>query len=1103
MSLDSRWPVTARYALLPAASVLLVTLILLALVRWLAVEEDARRTQLRLQYRATVLANAIDDHLRGSVREMRLLARSPLMSGAVSAPKVRAELDLLLQQSPNYVWIGLIGLDGTVLAGTRGWLEGQSLAARPVFRQSRTGTWLGDVHPAVALAQLMKASGRDMEELIDIGEPVRDADGKVVAVLAAHLGVGWIDQLRARTGGESAGRPVPSIGVYLVSGTGSRNVLPGELAPEGLPATVGAHRDAKSIDGRHYFAATQMLQIGSEVSPLPWRVLVLQERGAALASSTALMGAMAAGGGLAAVAVALIGGLWARQVLRPWGPVFDKVIERAQGEAGDLTSREGIEALLNELGTNPTSRSGAEKLVARLAHDARALRRVVDQLPLGVAMIDRQWRVEYLNPAYTRLLGWTTEQVQGRVTGEFLLDAVERESHVRMIEHLGMAPGEVAARFDALTPGGQRVAVQWNLVPLMDAEDRLDGAIVVVHDLRAERLALARADALAGRLRALAEAAVDTLLATVDSGGQVLEWSRGAERLTGQTAADAMQRPIGDLLQGGSSWPAWLVDARRHGACPVDAELMTGDGRLRWFEGSLYALGLASGPARLGLILRDVTERREAEFELERSRARLAHIINTMAEGLTISDASGRFVMFNEAAARICGVDGNRMIGLSPSDAPWKRRWLDTGEAVGHPHAELMAGGPDLRDAQWSVERADGTLRAISLNTQVLRDPHGRIDGVVATFVDITDRHLAQQALRDSQSRLAAVVDSASDAIVSTDLDGRITLFNPAAERIFGVDAAAMAGAGLERLLPQAMRPRHRSHIQGFARSGQSRRAMAAGVVKGVHADGRLLDLEASISQAQVGGQTVLTAILRDVTERVAQDRALEVTRAELLQLTRQLLEQEKQTTRRLAQALHDELGQTLTALRLHWEALRDTPPVLAGPVAERVNHLVDTSHRQIRSVLSDLRPPLLDDFGLVAALDNEMQQHRPVSGVPALRLDVAPRLQAHRWPADVEYAAFMVAREALLNALHHARAGQVTVSIEGDEGELQLRVQDDGLGIEPPARAGRAGHLGLVGMRERALAIGAVLGLASPPGRGTIVTLTWTLSDEPALPDR
>ena len=1103
MSLGTRWPVTARYALLPAASVLLVTLVLLGLARWLAVDDDARRTQLRLQYRAMVLANAIDDHLRGSVREMRMLARSPLMTGPVSPPKVRAELERLQAQSSHYIWIGLIGLDGTVLAATRGWLEGRSLAARPVFLQSRSATWLGDVHPAVALAQLMQASGREMEELIDIGEPVRDADGKVVAVLAAHLGVGWIDELRVRTGGEAAGRPVPSIGVYLVSGPGSRNVLPGERVPEGLPASLDPPRDLRSLEGRRYFGAAHALKIGSEVSPLPWRVVVLQHRSAALASSTTLMGSMALGGMLAAVAVALIGTLWARRVLKPWSPVFDVIMNRAQGESGDLTSREGIDALLRELGTDPSFHTGTEKLVARLAQDARALRRVVDHLPLGVAMIDRQWRVEYLNPAYTRLLGWTTEQVQGRVTGEFLLDAVDRAEHLRMIEHMSLAPGEVAARFDAITSSGQRVAVQWNLVPLMDAKGRLDGAIVLVQDMRAERLALARADALAGRLRALADAAVDTLLATLDSDGRVLEWNRGAEYLTGHPATEAIQQPVGELLHAGASWQPWLMDARRNGTCPIEAELMTGDGHLRWFEGSLYALSLSSGSARLGLILRDVTARREAEIELARSRGRLENVLNVMAEGLVISDDSGRYTLFNDAAARIYGVDGAAMIGKHPLQAPWGRRWLDTGLAVVHPHDDLMAGGKDLRNVEWSIERADGSFRAISLNTQVLRDAQGRIDGVVATFVDITERHLAQLALRDSQSRLAAVVDSASDAIISTDIDGRITLFNPAAERIFGVDAASMAGSGLERLLPLPTRKRHLTHIQGFAQSAQARRTMAAGRVQGVHADGRILELDSSISQAEVNGRIVLTAILRDVTERVAQERALETTRGELMQLTRQLLDQEKQTTRRLAQALHDELGQTLTALRLHWEAMRDAQPGVGGTVAQRVNQLVETAHRQIRSVLGDLRPPLLDDFGLVPALDNEMQQHRPVDGVPALQLDVAARLQTQRWPPDVEYAAFMVAREALLNALHHARAQVVTVTIDGDDGELQLRVQDDGLGMPIPAFAGRPGPLGRVGMRERAQALGATQRIDPGPGPGTIVTLTWTLSDEPALPDR
>lgn len=1232
MSLRSRWSVTARYALLPAASVLLVTLLMLALARWLAVDEMSRRVMLRNEYRAAVLAGTIDDALRGSVREVRLLARSPLMTGAVAPQRVRAELEQLQAQSPVYVWLGLVGMDGTVIAGTRGWLEGQSIANRPVFLQSRSTTWLGDVHPPVALAPLMKASGRPAEELIDIGEPVRDADGKVVGVMAAHLGVGWIDRLRMSASGESEGRAVPSFQMRLVSGPGSRSVLPGGGPPDGLPSDLSTSREVRALDGRRYLAASRDLRIGTEVSPLPWRVLVLQERDAAMAPAMALMSTMALVGGLAAVAVALVGALWARRVLLPWSPVFEAVMARTRGSRDELTSREGIDALMHELSPDPSRRSAPEALLARLAQDVRALRRVVDHLPVGVAMIDRNLRVDYVNPAYTRLLGWTTEQVQGRVSGEFLLDPVARADHLRMIEHLSMAPGEVAQRFDALTSDGQRVAVQWDFVPLSDPQGRLDGALVVVQDMRAERIALARADALAGRLRALADAALDNLLATLDIDGRVLEWSRGAERLSGQLAAEVMGRPVDGILQAGAAWQPWLLDARRQGACPIQAELMTGDGRLRWFEGSLYALGLASGSTRLGLILRDVTAQREvhqaleasesslrlaidaaqigtweidlsgpaprptwsagyggafglpddqlprtaedtyalmdaddrdtmrsafsamlrhdeplqaefrvvtdtgthwhavrgralrgpdgrairlvgvgmdvtarrsAEAELDRSRRRLEHIIETMAEGLMITDAGGRYTLVNAAAARICGVDAAQVIGRRPEHAPWQRRRLADGVAVDQPIADLLASDHGLRNVEWLIERTDGTQRAISLNANVLLDARGQVDGTVATFVDITERHLAQVALDDSRSRLAAVVASASDAIISTDVAGRVALFNPAAERIFGVDAATMAGATLDRLLPGSMRGHHGAHMATFARSGTTRRDMGAGRIRGMHADGRVLDLEASISQAEVQGQTVLTAILRDVTERVAQERALEATRGELLQLTRRLLEQEKQTTRRLAQALHDELGQTLTALRLHWDALREAPADRSEAIAGRVSQLVATAHRQIRSVLDDLRPALLDEFGLAAALDNEMQQHRPVDGVPDLKLVAAPRLQVQRWPTQVEYAAFMVAREALLNALHHARARQITLTVDGDEGELLMTVSDDGIGVPPASQAGRAGHLGLVGMRERALAIGATLGLDSEPGRGTIIKLTWTMDDESALPDR
>ena len=526
---------------------------------------------------------------------------------------------------------------------------------------------------------------------------------------------------------------------------------------------------------------------------------------------------------------------------------------------------------------------------------------------------------------------------------------------------------------------------------------------------------------------------------------------------------------------------------------------------VRWHAAYGRALRADGGAVRLVGVGMDVTTRKHAELALRDSREQLERVVQTMAEGLVMIDADGRYTLANRAALRMLGVATGDLVGHRYDDVSWRRVRPDGSELplAEHPFELLRRGRREVRDLVVGIERADGERRIASLNALPLHDGDGVFAGAVLTYVDVTQRHLAEQALADSEARLAAIVGGASDAIVSVDTTGRVTLFNPAAERIFGACAAQVLGQPVQQFLPEAARPAHDAKLAAFVRSGVAQRPMASGRVQGRGADGRPIELEASISQAVVNGQPVLTAILRDVTERAAHERALEATRSELVQLTRQLLAQEKQTTRRLAQTLHDELGQTLTAMRLHWEAL----PALAEPLAakqrERLSALVETANRQIRSVLGELRPPLLDDHGLAPALDNELQRQRPFDGHPALRLEVPARLAEHRWPADVEYAAFMIAREAVVNALQHADASTVVVRLEGDAGELCLTVHDDGVGGAPPVHAGRPGHLGLVGMRERALAIGASLHVHSEAGRGTIIELQWMPSDESHLPDR
>lgn len=361
-----------------------------------------------------------------------------------------------------------------------------------------------------------------------------------------------------------------------------------------------------------------------------------------------------------------------------------------------------------------------------------------------------------------------------------------------------------------------------------------------------------------------------------------------------------------------------------------------------------------------------------------------------------------------------------------------------------------------------------------------------------AVQLDVTAVRRADLQQRENAARYGAIIDAASDAIVSAGTDGRITLFNPAAERIFGRRAADMLGKPLELLLPAAARESHFELLRHFAKAHDRPRTMGIGRVQGLGADGELIELESSISVATVNGRQVLTANLRDVTQKSRAERALQRYRQELSELNQKLIEQERTTTRRIAQMLHDELGQTLTALRIEFvEEAQFDSPVLAARHS-RANRLIDQAVREVRQVLVELRPTVLDEQGLVDAINSELRQRQPLDRDTELQLEVLEDLFAVRWEPHIEYAFFMVAREAIANAMLHARARRVTVSVEGDAARLCLTVADDGRGFAVQEHAAAPGHLGLVGMRERALAVGGRLEIRSEPGSGTTVEMRW-----------
>jgi signal transduction histidine kinase/ligand-binding sensor domain-containing protein len=218
----------------------------------------------------------------------------------------------------------------------------------------------------------------------------------------------------------------------------------------------------------------------------------------------------------------------------------------------------------------------------------------------------------------------------------------------------------------------------------------------------------------------------------------------------------------------------------------------------------------------------------------------------------------------------------------------------------------------------------------------------------------------------------------------------------------------------------------------------------------------------------------------------------LEEAYAGLRQLTGRLESAKEDERSRISRELHDEFGQTLTAAKINLQILRSSAADAA--VARRLEDsvtMVDSMIRQARDIARGLRPPLLDEAGLVPALDHHLKSLAERSGL-TIELDAAPEVSSA--PPGLNTTVFRVVQEAVSNALRHARATLIRVTLRAESDALRLVVEDDGVGFDPEAvgqRVKRGEHLGLLGMTERVRNAGGTIELDSRPGAGSRIEVT------------
>jgi len=492
-----------------------------------------------------------------------------------------------------------------------------------------------------------------------------------------------------------------------------------------------------------------------------------------------------------------------------------------------------------------------------------------------------------------------------------------------------------------------------------------------------------------------------------------------------------------------------------------------------------------SGPAaRLQLWTKMVVDRKRAETALRQAEEKYRAMFEHAVEGIFQSTPDGRILAANPALARMLGyaspeeliagiTDIAQQLHVNPQRRAEFRRLLDERGIV--------------QGFEMQIKRQDGSLLWVSASARAVYDAQGTLGYYEGIMEDITVRKQAEDGLR----KFAHVVEQSADTVIITNPDGIIEYVNPAFELLTGYTREEAIGKKPGILKSGDHDNQFYEQLWRTIRSRGVFRAVFTNRKK----DGELFNEAETITpitDAQ-GDIAHFVSVGRDITERVQAEEQLRRSRGQLRALAAHLQSVREEERARIAREVHDELGQVLTGLKFDLAWLARGLPVDSMALREKTRgmlSLVDSTIHTVQRIFTELRPSVLDELGLVAAIEWQAQEFQRRTGIEC---HVSTELTDLSLAGETSTAFFRICQESLTNVARHADATRVTVRLIADDAHLILSVKDNGKGITEQERT-RAASLGLLSMQERAFLLGGELTIVGEPGGGTTVTVRMPL---------
>lgn len=532
-----------------------------------------------------------------------------------------------------------------------------------------------------------------------------------------------------------------------------------------------------------------------------------------------------------------------------------------------------------------------------------------------------------------------------------------------------------------------------------------------------------------------------------------------------------------------ASISAAIGAAARGESVRLETQVQSTPGVLIWVDAAFLPLrdqaGVVTHVVGSGV---DITARKQAQNALKQAVSALSATLEATADGILVGDRNGKVAAVNGRFLAMWRLPSDVGPGTDIRTlAESVRGQLVDPDAFMATVSELY--GDEHKEGFDVIRFKDGrVLERYSLPQEV----GGAIIGRVCSFRDVTQRErLLQQAKAEraaaetARRDLEAVLDRVSDGFVALDRSWRCTYVNTCGARLMGRDAGSMVGKHLWTEFPETDRQKFQ-----LAHDEAMREQRPIQIRDKYPPWNRWF--ESRIYPSEDGS----SIFFRDITDQVMMEDALQSSNDQLRALAARLDSVREEERQVIAREIHDQIGQALTALKLDLGWLRNQLRGHGDPGlvkrAAAMDGLVEQILETARRVSAELRPAILDDLGLAAAIGWQARDLEQRTGIAC---DVHLPSDAPPIAPDVALALFRIVQEALTNVVRHAAARRVRIDLTVKGDTALLSIADDGRGATAEELQ-RPAALGVLGMRERALVVGGTVAITGSTGHGTTVTV-------------